>query len=95
MPRKKIRTKPSKKLSAFVEMVGEDVNDALEHKLHPGEMVVALLMYATALAMDNADMDADEYMDFAAQVWNERVDRLEEEEEEEECPLPFQEDVEE
>jgi F0F1-type ATP synthase membrane subunit a len=95
MYRKKQLKKAHPKLQAFVEMVTEDINDALDHKLHPGELTVALLMLSAAVGIQNANIDADEYMGYAAEAWNDRVSRLEEEEEEDECPLPFQEDIEE
>ena len=77
MPRKPVLAAPEK-LAAFTEMIGEDINDALNHKLSPGEMTIALLVYAATIALHYADIDADEFMDFAAEAWNDRVSRLEE-----------------
>jgi len=75
------------KLTAFTEMIGEDINDALDHKLSPGEITLGLLVYAATIAMHYADMDADEFMGYAAEAWNDRVERLEAED----LPLPFKE----
>ena len=73
------------KLTAFTEMIGEDINDALDHKLHPEQITLGLLVYAATIAMHYAEMDADKFMEFAADAWNDRVERLEEES----LPLPF------
>ncbi len=87
---KRVAKKAPPKLSAFAEMIGEDIQDALDHKLSAGEITIALLVYAAAIAIQHADIDAEEYMNWAAEAWNDRLERLAEGE----TPMPCSEGVE-
>lgn len=83
--RKPKLTKAPPKMTAFAEMISEDIVDAINHNMNPSEIAVALLMFAAATALEHADMDPDQFMSFAADAWNDRADRwndaLKEEEE--------------
>jgi len=73
-----VSSKPSMKLKAFTEMIGEDVADAVSHDLDPGQMVVALLLYAASLSINHADIDGEDFLQYCAAAWNDRAQSVQE-----------------
>ncbi len=64
------------KLRAFTEMIADDIEDALNLDLDPVELMTALLVYASTVAIMQTDLGGDDFLEFAVGAWNDRISKL-------------------
>jgi hypothetical protein len=64
------------KLKAFTEMLAEDISDALNHDLEPQQIVLALLLYSCTVAIADAKISAEDFLNYAIATWNDRAEAL-------------------